>query len=66
MSVRLSQNGGITRNEFRQLENWPKVTAPLADALTVQTNLVPIGMLGQKPVNPTGGNHAPAQDPIAQ
>jgi len=64
--AKLSQNGGITRNEFRQLENWPKVTDPMADALTVQTNLVPIGMLGQKPVNPTGGNHAPAQDPIAQ
>lgn len=64
--AKLSQNGGITRNEFRQLENWPRVADPMADALTVQTNLLPIGLLGQQPTAPKGGTNAASQDPITQ
>jgi HK97 family phage portal protein len=39
------QNGLITRNEWRQLENLPPIEG--GDDLTVQVNLAPIGMLGQ-------------------
>lgn len=55
------QNGLITRNEARQLENRP----PLAggDVLTAQVNLVPLEMLGK--VNPKGSTDVP-QDPVAQ
>lgn len=47
------QNGLITRNEFRQLENLP----PLAggDELTAQTNLAPISMLGRIQKGPGNG-----------
>ena len=38
------QNGLMTRNEWRQLENLPPVDG--ADELTAQTNLVPLGMMG--------------------
>ena len=38
------QNGIMTRNECRQLENLPPV--PGADALTAQSNLLPLPMLG--------------------
>lgn len=56
------QNGLKTRNECRQLENDP----PLAggDQLTVQSNLVPIEMLGR--IKPTGGSNADSQNPQAQ
>lgn len=55
------QNGLKTRNECRQLENDP----PLAggDELTVQSNLLPIGMLGK--IRP-GGANASAQNTISQ
>ena len=56
------QNGLATRNEMRQLENEPPL--PGGDVLTVQTNLLPIGMLGK--VQPKGGVDASAQDPVAQ
>lgn len=39
------QNGWMTRNEVRELENWPTVDG--GDELTVQSNLVPITLLGQ-------------------
>lgn len=39
------QNGIMTRNECRQLENLPPVSG--ADALTAQSNLMPLAMLGQ-------------------
>lgn len=39
------QNGLITRNEWRQLENLPPIEG--ADVLTVQVNLTPIQSLGQ-------------------
>lgn len=56
------QNGLKTRNECRQLEN----DSPIAggDQLTAQSNLAPIGMLGQ--LQTTGGSNAHSQDPIAQ
>lgn len=56
------QNGYMTRNEVRQLENLPRVEG--ADALTAQTNLVPLALLGR--ITNNGGSNAPAQDPIAQ
>lgn len=58
------QNGLMTRNEVRQLENLPPDTSPIANMLTAQTNLVPIDMLGA--AKPTGGNDATAQEPVAQ
>lgn len=57
------QNGYITRNEVRQLENLPRSTSPGADLLTAQTNLVPIDMLGA--VNTGGASNADAQAPVA-
>lgn len=55
------QNGLKTRNECRQLENDPPVVG--GDSLTVQSNLLPIDMLGKA----TGGSNAtPTQAPIAQ
>jgi HK97 family phage portal protein len=62
--AQLSQNGGMTRNEIRQLENLPRSTSPMADQLTVQTNLVPIDMLGK--IKPTGGTNASSQEPVSQ
>jgi len=38
------QNGLMTRNEWRQLENLPPMEG--ADVLTAQTNLAPLNMLG--------------------
>ncbi len=52
------QNGIMTRNECRQLENLPPVTG--ADALTAQSNLLPLPMLGT--VTASGGSG----DAIAQ
>jgi HK97 family phage portal protein len=54
------QNGIMTRNECRQLENLPPMSG--ADELTAQSNLLPLSMLGQQ----TGGANASTQDPIAQ
>ena len=56
------QNGVYTRNECRQLENLPPM--PGGDALTAQTNLVPIDLLGSVPT--TGGSNAPSEVPQAQ
>lgn len=58
------QNGLKTRNEIRQLENDPPDPSPLANALTVQSNLIPIEKLGQAPM--TGGSNAPAENTVAQ
>ena len=57
------QNGLMTRNEVRQLENLPAMPGAGANALTAQSNLLPLDKLGSVP---TGGSNAPAQDPIAQ
>lgn len=56
------QNGIMTRNECRQLENLPPISG--ADELTAQTNLVPVNMLGQ--VQPQGGANAASENPLAQ
>lgn len=40
-----AQNGWMTRNEIRALENWPPVEG--GDDLTVQSNLVPVSLLGK-------------------
>ena len=45
------QNGVMTRNECRQLENLPPMAG--ADALTAQSNLLPLDKLGQ--VQAAGG-----------
>lgn len=39
------QNGWMTRNEVRELENWP--TKEGGDDLTVQSNMIPVSLLGQ-------------------
>lgn len=56
------QNGVYTRNECRQFENLPP--QPGGDALTAQTNLVPIEMLGKVPAS--GGSNAAQEVPQAQ
>lgn len=56
-----TQNGIITRNEARQLENLPPMSG--GDQLTAQSNLVPLAQLGQ---TTNGASHAATQDPIAQ
>jgi HK97 family phage portal protein len=40
-----AQNGWMTRNEIRALENWPPVEG--GNELTVQSNLVPLTLLGK-------------------
>lgn len=40
------QNGVYSRNRARSLENEPRDPDPMADALTVQSNLVPLAKLG--------------------
>jgi HK97 family phage portal protein len=54
------QNGLMTRNEWRQLENLP----PMDDAneLTAQSNLMPLALLGRS----DSGNVPMNQPPIAQ
>lgn len=47
------QNGVMTRNECRQLENLPAQDG--ADDLTAQSNLMPLGMLGKQPPATGGG-----------
>jgi len=58
------QNGYITRNEVRQLENLPPAKGLGGDMLTAQSNLLPIDMLGK--TKPTGATNDPAQAPVAQ
>jgi hypothetical protein len=41
----MSQNGIYTRNEIRKFENLPRVDG--GDELTVQSNLIPLSMLGK-------------------
>ena len=57
------QNGYMTRNEVRQLENLPPVAGAGANALTAQSNLLPLDKLG---TTTTGGTNASAQAPVAQ
>jgi HK97 family phage portal protein len=65
-----AQNGYLTRNEIREREGEPRSADPMADKLTIQSNLIPlekVGTLGgqqgsaDKPVtaDPTGTTGAP-------
>lgn len=56
------QNGLMTRNEWRQLENLPPMQG--ADVLTAQVNLAPLDLLGI-PTN-TGNSNADPQNPELQ
>lgn len=64
--AKLVQNGIMSRSEVRQLENLPP--RPEADALTAQSNLVPLQLLGKVPVaaTPAGDGNADSQKPTAQ
>jgi HK97 family phage portal protein len=55
---KLLQNGVITIAEARQLEGWPEMAG--TDGLNVQSNLVPLRMLGQQQ-GASNGN----QNPVA-
>lgn len=55
------QNGIMTRNECRQLENLPPVEG--AGDLTAQSNLLPLNMLGKAQ---QGGSNADPSNTIAQ
>lgn len=55
------QNGIVTRNECRQLENLPAIGG--ADELTAQTNLAPLHLLGAAA---QGAGNAGTQEPLAQ
>lgn len=54
------QNGFMTRNEVRRLENLPVVDG--ADALTAQNNLVPLDKLGEQ----KNTSQTPLGEPIKQ
>lgn len=60
--AKAAQNGIKTRNECRQLENDPPIAG--GDELTVQSNLVPLSMLGA--VAAKGATNAGTQTPVAQ
>ncbi|OTG94400.1 phage portal protein [Acinetobacter sp. ANC 4654] len=45
--VKMTQNGIMTRNEARDLEDWAASDDPAADQLTVQMQMVPIGNQGK-------------------
>jgi HK97 family phage portal protein len=55
------QNGYMTRNEVRQLENLPPDAGQGANQLTAQSNLLPLDMLGKT----TGGTNAPSQNALS-
>lgn len=56
------QNGLATRNEMRQLENEPPIDG--GDVITVQTNLLPLDLLGKVPTK--GTSNADSENAIAQ
>lgn len=53
------QNGLMTRNEWRQLENLPPVEG--ADQLTAQVNLMPVQMLGMSQQNDAAAQQVEAR-----
>lgn len=59
------QNGIMTRNEARQLENLPPDASRGANTLTAQSNLTPLDMLGQQPTT-QGAARAAQENPVAQ
>lgn len=52
--AQMVQNGIMTRNEVRRLENLPPL--PGGDDLTIQSNMIPAGQLGE--ITSTGGEAA--------
>jgi HK97 family phage portal protein len=52
----MTQNGIYTRNEVRQLENLPRMDG--GDELTVQSNLIPLSMLGKITSTATAAKNA--------
>ena len=58
MGVQAVTNGLMTRNEWRQLENWPRIDG--GDDLTAQINLAPIDKLGERP------EVAPVVEPVTE
>lgn len=42
------QNGWLTRNEVRELEEWDEIEGDSGDLFTVQQNLTPLGMLQEE------------------
>jgi hypothetical protein len=58
----LGQNGYLTRNEGRALDN--RAPMPGGDVLTVQSNLVPLDQLGQTPARPV--QPAPGEPMVPQ
>jgi HK97 family phage portal protein len=52
----MSQNGIYTRNEIRKFENLPRVDG--GDELTVQSNLIPLSMLGKITSTATAAKNA--------
>lgn len=59
----MAQNGVMTRNEMRGKENLP--SKPGGDTLTVQSNLVPLDMLGEVAARAAKPPPAPADTPPA-
>jgi HK97 family phage portal protein len=60
----LSQNGLMSRNEARRVLNLPEVAG--GDDLTVQTNLSPIGLLGENNADQTRQSDSSVQPQIRQ
>lgn len=58
------QNGFMTRNEVRALENLPEMFQDGADKLTAQNNLVPLEKLGQ--ASPSQTPQTSIEEPIKQ
>lgn len=55
----MAQNGAMSRNEIRRLENLPPVEG--GDALTAQSNLVPLEKLGQVQPGSSPANGEPVR-----
>ena len=55
----MAQNGVMSRNEIRKLENLPPVEG--GDDLTAQSNLVPLGSLGKVPTASSPANGEPVR-----
>ncbi len=58
----LGQNGVMKRNEMRAKENLAPDASPGADMLTVQSNLIPVDMLGKVPPTATATDHTSKAD----
>jgi HK97 family phage portal protein len=63
IGARAVQNGLMTRNEWRQLENLPPMEG--GDVLTAQSNLLPITKLGDNSTRAQGGASTDGEAPDA-